>query len=218
MNDFIKRFTKNIIDRTPLLNRYIIFKGTGKYKKIALTFDDGPTEHTPELLKILRENKVAANFFLLGENIAAFPRIAKQIRDEGHLIGNHTFSHADFNGLSNQQALKEIEKGFGTINAFIGDQESLFFRPPKGNIRWRLLPRLFRRNIRLIFWTVDSEDFLKLDSQKILEFLIGYHYTGGEIILLHDMIPETIKMLPNFIHFTKSKGFDFALVSELIER
>ena len=89
----------------------VYWHGDVNQKKIALTFDDGPNSlYTPRILDILKKYKVKATFFLIGKNVEAYPKIAKRIADEGHCIGNHSYSHPDFILELNGQIEQEIKK------------------------------------------------------------------------------------------------------------
>ncbi len=215
--EFLKNTIKHTIDRTPFLNAYIIFKGINANREIALTFDDGPDpENTPRLLHILKEKGVKATFFLLGSKVEKYPEIARAILQAGHIVGNHTYSHKDFEGISNEEALKEIQKGFDALRKVLQQDQLNLLRSPKGDLRWRLLPALFKRKIRVVFWSVDPKDFEVNDADIIRQRLLEEHYNGGEIILLHDTVRATIDMIDSFIDALLEKGFQFVTIPQLL--
>ena len=121
-------------------------------EEVFLTFDDGPTpEITPRLLGILKEHKVKATFFCVGENVQKHPKLFEQILLEGHCVGNHTFNHLNAWETDRKTYLKNIDKASELI-------PSKMFRPPYGKISPKLIKYL-RRSYKIIMWTVLSGDF-----------------------------------------------------------
>ncbi len=217
--EFLKNAIKSIIDRTPFLNQFIIFKGINAEKQIALTFDDGPDpEKTPRLLQILKEKGVKATFFLLGSEVEKYPEVARAILQDGHVVGNHTYSHQDFDGISNQEALAEIQKGFDILRRVLNQDQIKLLRSPKGDLRWRLLPALIKQKICLVFWSVDPKDFEVKDAEIIRKRLLEHHYQGGEIILLHDTVEATIDMIDSLIDTLQKKGLQFVTIPHLCRK
>ena len=103
----------------------------GSMGLIALTFDDGPSEITPQLLDVLKRKNVKATFFLQGDHVVAHPDLVRRIHNEGHVIGNHSWSHRSFDGLSDAEALSEITRTNEAIRKITGVTPELF-RYPKG--------------------------------------------------------------------------------------
>jgi len=214
--ELIKNSIKNLIDRTPILNNFILFKGKNVKNKIALTFDDGPSpENTPRLLDLLNEKNIKVTFFLLGTQVEKYPELAKAILRNGHAIGNHSYSHREFDELSNEEALFEIQRGFEVLQNVLNIDGIFLLRPPKGDIRWRLLPSLIKKNFCIVFWSVDPKDFEVKKPIIIWNRLLQYKYKGGEIILLHDTVDATIDIIGEFIDTMQRKGFHFVTIPEL---
>ena len=154
--------------------------------KIALTFDDGPGEATPLILDILKKAGIRATFFLCGQNVERFPIYARRIAEEGHEIGNHTYSHPRFLWKTPGKIAWEIERAQNVIAHHSGCQPKLF-RPPYG-IRWfGLFPILNRNQMRVIMWSVNSKDWRSPTSRIVSRVRRGI--TPGAIILLHDGVP-----------------------------
>ena len=154
--------------------------------KIALTFDDGPGEATPLILDILKKAGIRATFFLCGQNVERFPIYARRIAEEGHEIGNHTYSHPRFLWKTPGRIAWEIERAQNVIAHHTGRQPKLF-RPPYG-IRWfGLFPILSRNQMRVIMWSVNSKDWRSPAPRIVSRVLRGV--TPGAIILLHDGVP-----------------------------
>jgi len=154
--------------------------------KIALTFDDGPGEATPLVLDMLQQAGIRATFFLCGENVARFPETARRIAEEGHEIGNHTYSHPRLLGRTPGKIAWEIERAQRIIAHRTGRQPALF-RPPYG-LRWfGLFPILARNRMTTVMWSVNSFDW-KLPVEKIVRRVLR-GVRPGTIVLFHDAVP-----------------------------
>ncbi|MFR5152394.1 MAG: polysaccharide deacetylase family protein [Ruminococcus sp.] len=130
-------------------------KNVTEKKKAALTFDDGPnSKYTPLLLKGLKERGVHATFFLMGKNIEGKEALVKQIQEEGHLIGNHTYNHVQLDKISKEAAKEEIETTNQKIFEITGVYPA-WLRPPYGEWRkiWIFMWRCFLYSGMWILWT-----------------------------------------------------------------
>ncbi len=190
-------------------------------KRIALTFDDGPDgEFTPAILDILKENNIKATFFLLGENVARFPEVSLRIHREGHLIGNHSWSHPDFRNLEVEDIIdREIKPTAEAIFQITGENP-VFIRPPYGAIKDETIKELGKEGYKIVNWSVDTFDWdINLNSpdaivQRVLKFA-----HPGDIILLHSGGGDrenTVAALGYIIKFLQEKGFQFVSVEELL--
>ena len=187
--------------------------------KIALTFDDGPGEATPAVLELLRNAQVRATFFLCGQNVERYPELARRIAEEGHEIGNHTYSHPRLLGRTPGKIAWEIEQAQRVIAHGTGREPTLF-RPPYG-LRWfGLFPILERNGLTSVMWSVNSRDW-KRSHEEISRRVVDE--TGpGAIILFHDGVPPgksadrqaTVEALRDVLHATMGR-FKFVMVSEL---
>jgi len=102
------------------------YSGNTSEKIVYLTFHDGPSEYTSKILDILKDKNIKANFFLIGKNVKKFPRIAKRIVDNGHVIGNHTYSHLHLDKLSTRKIFREIFKAEDVILEHTGVKSKFF--------------------------------------------------------------------------------------------
>lgn len=153
---------------------------------VALTFDDGPGEATPRILDLLRQVDVKATFFLCGANVEKYPELAHRIAEEGHEIGNHTYSHPRLLGRTPGKIAWEIERAQRVIAPHTGCAPELF-RPPYG-LRWfGLFPILQRNSMQLVMWSVNGRDWQRT-PQQIAESVLR-EAQNGSIILLHDGMP-----------------------------
>ncbi len=155
--------------------------------KIALTFDDGPSEETtPRVLDILRAEGVRATFFVLGEAVARHPDIVKRIAAEGHAIGIHAHTHEAFVLKSRQAIWKEIAQAESAIRAACPHAAiAPWVRPPHGFKSLTLVWTLRRVGYGLTAWSLDSRDYRKADPRRIAEQVTS-RASAGSVVLLHD--------------------------------
>ena len=184
----------------------IIWKKKTTKKKIWLTFDDGPDkEIIVFLLSLLKKLKIHATFFLIGEQVVKYPELTKKIIEDGHVIGNHSYSH--LNGLltSNKTYYNDIDRAQKIVNSNI-------FRPPYGKISPIQL-RTLKKKFKIIMWDVLSWDFKKnISSEKIYNNVIN-NTKKGSIIVFHNNIKsyQTIKRnLEKILVKLKEEGYSFS--------
>ncbi len=175
--------------------------------EILLSFDDGPDPvYTLQILEILKKHQAKAVFFCIGRKILEHPHIIKQIVAEGHLIGNHTFSHEiKFTNLPLVYVKKELSQ---TENALteLGITSLKLFRPPFGVTNPTIVAAAKAMNLKIIGWSKRSLDTVLIDPEKIL-IRISNNIQAGDIILFHDTIPITPQVLDTFLQRTAQKGF-----------
>ncbi|MEZ4919217.1 MAG: polysaccharide deacetylase family protein [Saprospiraceae bacterium] len=175
-------------------------------KRIFLTFDDGPIpEVTPWVLETLAVFQARASFFCVGDNVFKYPEVFKQVIEQGHTVGNHTYNH--LNGWNTPQLvyLENVYKCAELVS-------SNLFRPPYGRIR-AAQRSILAKDFKFIMWDVLSGDFdPAISNEKCLENVIRYT-EAGSIIVMHDSLKAEKKLryvLPRVLeHFTQ-KGFEFA--------
>lgn len=186
-------------------------------KQVYLTFDDGPNEpYTSQILEILRGENVGATFFVCGKNVARYPETAKKIVQEGHVIGNHSYSHSFFSTLLGL-IKKEIRETNQIIETTTGIRPKLL-RPPWGLVApWlkALVPEM-----KIILWDINSRDWLKPRAEKIIKRVVK-PIRPGAIILLHDGKEirggdrsQTVAALPTIIKTLKSQNYIFQVLPE----
>jgi peptidoglycan-N-acetylglucosamine deacetylase len=185
---------------------------------IAITFDDGPHGvNTPRLLAMLRERKIRATFFLLGECVAENPEVAKEIVKEGHEVGNHSWSHPNLNKLSADSIRDQFERTHNVITQEVG-VAPLLMRPPYGNlsVQQRSLAHA-TWGYPTVIWDVDSLDWKHRNPAKT-ESIIMANTKPGSIILCHDIHKTTIDAMPSVLDKLLAKGFKFVTSSRWIAR
>lgn len=182
---------------------------------VALTFDDGPDPlDTPKLLDLLREKGVKATFFVVGRRADEHPEIVRRAWEEGHLIGNHTWSHYPlFCFLMPRRLRSEIEKGTESIRRSCGIRPRLF-RSPVGLRHPLLAPLLQDAGLEYVSWRIRTRDTLTENSRVIAQRILS-KAASGDIILLHDRLPggtnAMLEALPRVIDELKERGFQFVL-------
>ena len=189
-------------------------KTINKYKnikRVALTFDDGPSsECTPRLLDILKKENVKATFFLVGKNIKENEDIVIRMKNEGHLIGNHTFNHSQLTKLGFDEAVEEIN----TTNAWITNISGYtpeYIRPPFGSFTDELLSET---SMSVVMWNVDPLDW-KYKNKDIVTDKILKNVKNGDIILMHDIFESSVDAAQTVIKELKKQDYVFVTVDKM---
>lgn len=198
----------------------LYWAGSVQDKKVALTFDDGPdSKWTPRILDILKEKKVSATFFVIGKQAQKYPDVLRRIKAEGHVIGNHTFSHVDLTKLTAQQIDQEIEKCTQTIYDITGNKPRIL-RPPFGFHNKTVDDVVYAKGGIIVLWSLDTEDWTGA-SEPAVKARVLPKMQNGFIVLQHDgentKLGGSVKALPEIIDDLQSKGYTFATISELLE-
>ncbi len=206
---------------------YVVRKlGLPTGKTVVLSFDDGPDKrYTPAILDILKKENVHADFFMLGLNIENNLRLVKRVYDEGHEIGNHTFSHPNLAITGKERTKLELNSTRRLIESITGHSTTLF-RPPfdadtEPEHIEELVPILIAReeNYLTVGAGIDPLDWqIGISPDSILAHVIKEH-TLGDIVLLHDAGGDrsaTVKALPYIIKYFKDNGYKFTTVSGLL--
>ena len=177
-------------------------------RAVYLTFDDGPhPEATPLVLDILQSYGIKATFFCVGQNASKFPELMKRIKEDGHNIGNHTFSHEHGWKTPLRDYVQSVEK----TTSFI---DSSLFRPPYGKINLKTANRLRKSGFSIIMWSWLSYDYKKnLTEAEIIQK--AKNIRGGDILVFHDSQKTHSKistMLPPIIDIIAQKNLTFDLI------
>lgn len=177
-------------------------------KVVYLTFDDGPNaEQTPQVLDVLKRNNAKATFFCIGSRIAGNEQILKRIIDEGHTIGNHSFSHTNsFPLFSRRRMVADIEQCQKVIESAIGTTPTLF-RPPFGVTNPTVGKAVKTLNLKTIGWAIRTYDTNRCSNAKIAR-RISRQLRPGAIILLHDRLPQSAERLQMVIDTVKENGYE----------
>lgn len=194
----------------------IICAANTQKKEIAISFDDGPAvNYTPEILDLLKENNISAAFFCIGNRVSGNEQLVKQIDAEGHIIGNHSYSHHTwFDLFSSKKMLADLqlmdEQIFQTLH-----RKPLLFRPPYGVTNPNLARAIKAGNYIPVGWSVRSYDTVIKDEKKLLS-RICKGIQPGAVFLFHDTSQSTLATLPAFIKEVKERGFTFIRLDKLL--
>lgn len=192
-------------------------------KLVALTFDDGPNGiYTEQVLDILQRYGVRATFFVVGQNVEYYPELVQRIKAEGHVLGNHSYSHKAFVELKPGAYEKEVAAAQKTIERVAGVKPKLF-RPPFGRKTPWELDYVRKKGLITVTWTVSANDPHASSPQVIAQRIIQRTHPGA-IILLHDGNEnrhnadrtKTVAALPQIIEALQAQGYNFVTVDELL--
>ncbi|MGE5455646.1 MAG: polysaccharide deacetylase family protein [Ignavibacteriales bacterium] len=178
-------------------------------KKVAFTFDDGPSKYTEELLAILKENNAEATFFILGSKIDQYASTIEDIKDGGHQIGSHGVSHSDFTKMTNEKLIKELEATKSLLAKYNITQTLV--RPPYGNVNKQVKESV---DYPLIMWSIDTRDWESRNSKSEVQIIIE-NIEDGSIIIMHDVYKPTIDAVKMVLPLLKEKGYEFVTIDEL---
>ena len=175
-------------------------------KIVALTFDDGPhAAYTPRVLELLTKYKQKASFFCIGKQAEQHPEILKQIVAEGHLIGNHSYSHQDTYGfLSSQNVIKDLQKAQAVLFDISGARPR-FFRPPFGVTNPNIAKAVKKLNLITFGWQIRSFDTVAKNPDEVYRKIVK-KLKNGDVILLHDTSELSVKVLQNLLKYMQQRG------------
>ncbi|WP_411143322.1 polysaccharide deacetylase family protein [Streptomyces sp. x-80] len=186
-----------------------------KAKCVALTFDAGPSENTPRLLDILKQEKVHATFFMLGKNhVADRPAEVKRIDAEGHELANHTWSHQILTEIKPEEVKRELSRVQDAVQEITGKKPKLM-RPPQGKTDQMVSDVSRDLGLAQVLWSVTAKDYQTNDSALITKRVLEQTKRDG-IILLHDIYQGTVPAVPGIIKELKNRGFTIVTVSQLL--
>jgi len=217
---------------------YVIGRSGYKEKTIALTIDDGPASpYTGEMLDELKAENVKATFFLIGQNAERYPNLVKRIWNEGHEIGNHTFTHPNIGAVPDERARLELNATQRVFQSLI-HRSTLLFRPPynadaEPTAKEEVAPikKASEMNYVTVLEFIDPQDWNTVEHEKdgsvkhrtaedMLKLTLDQLRTEkGNCVLLHDGggdRHETVRLIPMLIHTLRAQGYKFVLVSDLI--
>lgn len=183
-------------------------------KLIAITFDDGPSaKYTGKLLDALKKHDAKATFFLVGRNVAGNEDLIKRMLNEGHEVGNHSWSHADLASISKKEMQAEVDKTDKAIYKASGSYPSVF-RAPYGSLSDALLDHI---DVPSIYWSVDTLDWQTKDKKYVQKQILNNAYDGA-IILLHDIHETSVDGAIAAIEKLQDEGYTLVTVSQLLSR
>ncbi|WP_183041086.1 polysaccharide deacetylase family protein [Salipaludibacillus neizhouensis] len=193
-----------------------------KNMQVALTFDDGPeATYTPQILDILQDKEISATFFVVGKQVELYPEIMRRIVDEGHSLGNHSYSHASFPSITTSQVFQELKKTQLAIEKIVGTKPNLL-RPPYGALSRGDEELASEKGFRIVTWSVDTLDWTGASADEIFS-TVSKEIEAGGITLQHNSdsnpgkLDGTIEALPRIIDDLQSRGYTFVTVESLLD-
>jgi|ERR1035437_3047471 peptidoglycan/xylan/chitin deacetylase (PgdA/CDA1 family) len=197
-----------------------IWRGRTDTNAIALTFDDGPGESTPAILDVLKQYQITATFFVVGSQVERYPELARRIAREGHLIGNHSFSHPIFLYRTPHKTRRELAASQEIISRVTGTTPTVA-RPPCGVRTPAYFSSARRLGLKTVQWTVAGFDWQNIGASDIAAN-VTKGLAAGSIILLHDgddkllnSRVETVRALPIIIEAVRSNDMQIVPLKEL---
>ncbi len=189
--------------------------GSGKWKQIALTFDDGPSPaKTPALLDALEKAHAPATFFVVGSRAAAAPALLRRMARSGDEVENHSYTHPNMNLVVGSDAESEILRGSVTIEALTGHQPH-FFRPPGGNADAAVQSLSHQYGLTVAYWTVDALHYEDLGSPSGLAQFVLSHVHPGSIVLMHNGPDVTTAAIPELVGGLRARGYSLVTLSQI---
>ena len=181
-----------------------------------MTFDDGPhASNTPRLLDMLKQRKIKATFFVVGQCAVEYPTIMKRIAAEGHELANHSWSHPQLSAMSDAAVHDQIQKTHDAIIQSTGVTPTLM-RPPFGAFTQRQQRWANGEwGYKCILWDVDPLDWKVRNAARVQSEILK-HTVSGSIILSHDIHKTTVDAMPETLDGLLAKGFKFVTVTELL--
>jgi peptidoglycan/xylan/chitin deacetylase (PgdA/CDA1 family) len=196
-------------------------------RRIALTFDDGPTaDSTDRILDALREHKVPAIFFVIGSNAEREPAMLQRMHDEGHIVGNHSFDHWHYGFVGTRRYWeRQISRTDEIVERAIGHRPA-FFRPPMGVKTWAIAHAARRLGHTVVTWSRRAMDGVHTTPQRICE-RVATRATDGDVVVLHDGVEPcahgrgrdqsaTVRALPLLLSSLRQRGLEIVRLDQLI--
>ena len=181
-------------------------------KHIALTFDDGPHPYyTEQLLDGLKERGVIATFFVTGEHATLHPELIIRMQEEGHVIGNHTYSHMQLRQDNRDAFKKELQQTNKILKELTGE-DVVYVRPPYGSWDKELEKEL---NMIPVLWSVDPLDWCTENVQTVVR-RVREKVQDNSIILMHDYFDTSVTAALQIVDELLEEGYEFVTVEEML--
>lgn len=184
---------------------------------IILSFDDGPHEKTAAILDLLKKHHASGNFFCIGKHLNENPQLAQRLVNEGHFIGNHSYSHTNgFPTKSKKYIIGELKDTNAIIEKYTA-KPCRFFRPPFGVSNPTIAHAIAKLNMVCIGWSIRTLDTKDREGTKALN-RIKNNLKSGDIILLHDHSPQILFILEQLLYFLKKNNFKTQRIDTVLEQ
>ena len=181
---------------------------------VALSFDDGPSEFTQQIIDLLAENDCRATFFMVGTNMDLYPDLVKAVFDSGNEVGLHTWRHNDLNQMSADAIVRNLQLCQNIVLAQTG-ATAKWLRPPYGRVGPSAYGACTALEMYIATWTIDSWDWKYQNAEKIYNEVIP-QLANGAILLFHDTHATTVEALKTILPEIKARGYQVLTVDELM--
>lgn len=182
---------------------------------IGITFDDGPDlEITPKVLDLLSKYDMKATFFCIGKNIRKHPQIVEKIIEQGHVVGNHSYSHSNYYGFLSTNKIKEDIKSNEQIIYETSERQTKFFRPPFGVTNPNIARAIADFDLITLGWSIRSFDTVAKDADKVFKN-ISSKIQKGDVILLHDNSALSLNVLEKLLKHCKKENLESVTLAKL---
>ena len=203
-----------------LLDRYgAVFRGSPEGKNLYLTFDNGyENGYTAKILDVLKAKKVPACFFVTGHYVKDQPELLRRMAAEGHIIGNHSWSHPDFSTLPDGRIREELEMVKREVARITGQREMRYLRPPRGIFSERSLRVSQSLGYTNVFWSIAYKDWdtsAQRGARYAYDNVVAQLHPGA-IILLHSVSKDNAEALPAIIDEARRQGYTFRSLDHLL--
>jgi peptidoglycan/xylan/chitin deacetylase (PgdA/CDA1 family) len=192
----------------------LVTRGKSTGKRVALTFDDGPDEMTPEYLDVCERLSLRATFFLIGANVASSNGAMLEYVRRGHEVAGHGYTHTPFPKLAPAVLVDELTHTSDLLSASASSRP--FVRPPTGRVTPGSVLRVAAAGYTTVLWSLDSDDCRTRDPRVVEARVAPSEVRGGEIVLLHELQPWTLEALPRIVGRLRDAGFELCTVGELL--
>ncbi len=181
---------------------------------VALSFDDGPSEYTQQVLDVLTENGCLATFFMVGTSMDKMPEMVKTVYDSGCEVGLHTWRHNDLNQMSADAIVRNLQLCQNIVQAQTGETAK-WLRPPYGRVGPSAYGACRALGMYIATWTIDTRDWETQNADKICKEVFGQLHNGA-IILFHDTHTATVEALKTILPELKARGYQVLTVDQLM--
>lgn len=206
--------TRKALERQSQVSFATFSGGSSSAKEVAITFDDGPDpEVTPQILDILKQERIPATFFVVGSKASQNPELIRREVEEGHDLGNHTFHHFELTDLNPAGVRAEITQTNEVLERIVGAR-TRWFRAPGCHYTPDALQVIRKCGMVRVDTQDNSGDWANPGVPAILRRTLG-HLSPGDVILCHDRIPQTVEALPRLIHTLRRRGYRFVPLAKL---
>lgn len=206
-----------------LQKEYIVGKGvkgleriSTNEKKVCITFDDGPTSTTEEILNILDEYNAKATFFIVGKMAVKYPEIVRKMNARGHQVALHSQNHYNLTKLNYEELQEEVIQGICSVKS-CGVEPTFYLRPPGGNLNQNIKKLADDYGINIIMWTKNTTHLQQSSPEEMVKYCRD-SVKPGYIYLLHNDIPVTIQALPHILSAFRSLGYECVTLEEFFKK